>query len=475
MSSNSVQLNKRSKAALWFTVCSFLQKGISFITVPIFTRLMPTEQYGTFTIYISWYQILNIISSLYLFNGVYDNGLSKFDDDRDKLSSTFLGLTLSITTVEFFVYCLLSSTINKMTGLSSEFIILMFVEALFTPALAFWSARQRFEYKYKRLVAVTLVKSVLSPLLGIYLVNRTSGLAIGRVISTVTIESIFGVIFLIVQFRKGKTFFDKKYWNYGAKLAIPIIPHYLSGMVLNQGDRIVIDRMVGKSEVALYGLASSIGMLVQIFVTAVNSAITPWMYNNMKKGQAAVMKRSLNGVMCFIAIISVGLMLVCPEVTLIFGSEKYSQSVEAIPPIAASVFFIFLYGILSFPEFYFEKTKFLAASSLIAACINIVLNILFIPIFGYVAAGYTTLFCYMLYALGHYIVSRRILQKNKCDSYVDVRVILALSCVMAVSSLLINRILEHRIIRFSIIAVFLIAAFLERKKIIDKLKDIRSK
>ena len=39
-------LSVQAKAALWFTICSFLQKGISFITVPIFTRLMSTEEYG---------------------------------------------------------------------------------------------------------------------------------------------------------------------------------------------------------------------------------------------------------------------------------------------------------------------------------------------------------------------------------------------------------------------------------------------
>ena len=43
-----------SKAALWFTICGFVQKGISFITVPIFTRLLTTEQYGVVSIFYSW-------------------------------------------------------------------------------------------------------------------------------------------------------------------------------------------------------------------------------------------------------------------------------------------------------------------------------------------------------------------------------------------------------------------------------------
>jgi len=53
-----------SKAALWFTICGFVQKGISFITVPIFTRLLTTEQYGVVSIFYSWESIFIIFCTL---------------------------------------------------------------------------------------------------------------------------------------------------------------------------------------------------------------------------------------------------------------------------------------------------------------------------------------------------------------------------------------------------------------------------
>lgn len=107
--------------------------------------------------------------------------------------------------------------------------------------------------------------------------------------------------------------------------------------------------------------------------------------------------------------IAVALMLISPELVLIFGSPKYREAVYVIPPVAASVFFIFIYNILSMPQFYYEKTQFLMAASMAAAGANVVLNFIFIRLFGYIAAGYTTLACYMLYSVGHYIVSKRIL------------------------------------------------------------------
>ena len=116
-------LSVQAKAALWFTICSFLQKGISFITVPIFTRLMSTEEYGTYTVYLSWLQILTIMTSLYLFNGVYDNAMAKYEKQRDEYTSAMQGLTLVITGAVFALYCFTSGFWEKILNLPKSMIL----------------------------------------------------------------------------------------------------------------------------------------------------------------------------------------------------------------------------------------------------------------------------------------------------------------------------------------------------------------
>ncbi|MBQ2175250.1 MAG: polysaccharide biosynthesis C-terminal domain-containing protein [Alphaproteobacteria bacterium] len=87
-----------------------------------------------------------------------------------------------------------------------------------------------------------------------------------------------------------------------------------------------------------------------------------------------------------------------------------------------------LQSISAIPQFYFEKTQFLLISSISAALVNIGLNFVFIKMFGYVAAGYTTLVCYILYSLGHYIVSGIIIKKNiPGNRLFDKKIILLLS------------------------------------------------
>ena len=55
------------KAAFWFTVCSIINKCIQLITVPIFTRILTTTEYGQYSIFVSWQSILLIIATLNIY------------------------------------------------------------------------------------------------------------------------------------------------------------------------------------------------------------------------------------------------------------------------------------------------------------------------------------------------------------------------------------------------------------------------
>ena len=242
------------------------------------------------------------------------------------------------------------------------------------------------------------------------------------------------------------------------------------------GDRIMIDKMVGKTEVALYGLAYSIGMLVQLFISGMNSALTPWMYSKIKKGDIRSMRKVLQLLSVVVVGIAVALMLISPELVLIFGSPKYREAVYVIPPVAASVFFIFIYNILSMPQFYYEKTQFLMAASMAAAGANVVLNFIFIRLFGYIAAGYTTLACYMLYSVGHYIVSKRILVNEGIqENLMNPGFLLACSVFLIGASIICNLIFPYRILRYAILLASAGLVFWKKELLLKTMADIRKK
>ena len=98
------QMPVQMKASLWFLICSFIQKGISMITTPIFTRILTTQEYGQYSVFNAWLQILTPIVCLNLYAGVYAQGIVKFEDDRHRYSSALQGLCLTLTVLWAAIY-----------------------------------------------------------------------------------------------------------------------------------------------------------------------------------------------------------------------------------------------------------------------------------------------------------------------------------------------------------------------------------
>lgn len=405
-------LSTETRAAFWFTVCNLLQKGITMLTMPVFTRILTTQQYGVFTVYQSWYNLVNIIVTLNLSGSLINNGLMKYESKRDKFISSMQGLSSTVTIAFFIIYLVFRDFWNDVFGLSTVFMLAMFIQLLFEPAYLFWAQRQRFELKYKNLVAVTLAVSVISPAIGIAAVYATEHKAQARVVSFAFVQICAGLIFYIIQARRGKTFFAKDYWKFALKFNLPLIPHYISQMVLGQSDRIMISRMVGDGEAAIYGVAYNLATVVTLFINAVNSAFIPTLYQNMKAQKYEEIRKKANFLCLFMAALICVFMLFGPEAIALFAAPEYKAAVYVFPPVAASVFFTFIYTLYINVEFYFEKTSYVMIVSLIGAALNIALNYIFIRQYGYIAAAYTTVFCYALFALGHYLLHRFVLKKQ---------------------------------------------------------------
>lgn len=472
--SNKKNFSIQAKSGMWFVACGILQKGITFLSMPIFTRLMLPEDYGKYNIYVSWLQIITIISSLYLYYGVFSNAMSKYKEDRDTYISSMQGLIITINALLFLLFCLFSGAIVEYTKLSTTLFYYMFAEMVLTPSLEFWLARQRFEYKYKSVVFVTVIRALINPGLGILLVLTWKDSVVGRITATIIVDLVICGYLMIMQFWKGRVFFHKKYWNYALKLALPIVPNYIAGMILSHGDRIMISSLVGDRFVAFYSIAYSIGMIVQIGTQAIINAMSPWMYASFDNNAADNFPKVINVLVDLVAICACLVSLVGPELIFIFGSSEYSNAVYVIPPVAMSVICIFLYNIFSFPEFYYEKTKYLMMASVLACALNIALNYIFIQIYGYVAAGYTTLVCYVLYSIGHYFVSKKIMRINKKQKTLfDIKHIVYIIISACIFILIMNFIYPYRIVRYLVLVGFLIYIWLSRKQYIMVIKDIR--
>lgn len=468
-----------AKAGIWFVFCNLLTKGISTITVPIFTRLLTTEEYGTYSIYLSWLNIFTIITSLNLYYGAYNNALNRYRDDktRNRYIASMQGITTSLVVVLALIYVANIDFWNNVIGLPTPIMCLMLIELFVAPATLFWSGRQRFEYHYKKMVIVTLLKSALNPILGLLFVfTWDSHHEMARILGIAISEVCISGSILVYQFLKGKTFFDKKFWKYALSFNIPLLPHYLSGTILNQGDRIMIQKMVGRGEVAIYSIAYNVGMLIQIFTNAINNAMTPWMYERLNEKDFKAIRKNTTYILLGLAMIIIALMFFAPEVVLIFGSKKYIDAIYVVPPVAASVFFIFLFNIFAIPQMYYEDKRFMPIASMIAAVLNLILNYIFIRIYGYFAAGYTTLVCYIVYSIGHFYFSKAVCKKHMPGvELFEIQKIVLIGSFLVGCSILFNFLYRFSIIRYFLGGVLVTILLIQKKKIVCLIKEIKKR
>lgn len=465
-----------AKASLWFIFCSILQKGISFIIVPIFTRLLTTEEYGQVSIYQSWNSIISIFATLNLSYGVFNNGMTKYPQDRDGYTSALQGLSTVVTLAVFLIYLPFHSVIDCFTGLPFIVMLFMFGELLVAPAISFWSARQRYEYKYIILVSYSIFISVISPVIGVVAVINSQRRGIARIVSIALVNICAGLIFYIINVLKGGKFFSKEYWIFALKFNIPLLPHYLSMILLSQSDRIMIEKMFGETEVAIYSVATTFSLVMNIVTSSINNSYIPWTYQNLKINNIQKIKKTTNIVLIAVALISVVPIILAPELMSIIAPVEYADAIWIIPPISTSVFFTFVYTLFGNIEFYFEKTKFVMIASSLVAVSNIVLNALFMPMFGYMAAGYTTMACYIMFSIAHFIFMKRTCKKELgIKSVYDDKTILIISFAYLILGAIMMLLYRFVLIRYLLLLLSLVVVIIKRKKIIGFVNKLRNK
>jgi len=233
----------------------------------------------------------------------------------------------------------------------------------------------------------------------------------------------------------------------------------------------MINWFCGVSDVAFYSVAYSVSSIINTFTDAITQTLTPWRYQNMKKKKYAKINKINISILALVGGLVAITNLLAPEIIYIFGGERYAEAVWVIPPIILSVFFIFMYGIFSNVEFYFLKTKFMMVASVSSAILNILLNYVFIGRFGYIACAYTSLFCYVVYTVLHYLYMCHICKKeigraNIFDIKAMLLIALAVICIAIISTLLYN----YDIIRYGLILIILSAAILKRREILKAMR-----
>lgn len=467
------------KVSAIYMICSIIERGIYFFAVPIYTRLMPSEQYGIYSVFQSWESLLIIFATLNLWNYLFSKGMIKYEHCRDRFASSLIGLSWACTLLLFMLYVMFSGKFEVLSGLSSSLVGLMFVLFCFQPAYMYWCARQRFEYDVKGFAIATVLIAFFIPVSSIVTVllfkragNKNLGMAL--ILCKVLVPCIIYMFAAVQILKRSKVLFDKEIWGYALRFNLPLIPHFLSLIILNKADQIMIGRMCGNSDAGVYSVAYSAAYAMCMFNNAINDTIIPWLYKKMKEEKYGGIAAVGTAAILAVAVANILISLLAPEVIAVIAPAEYKNAAYIIPPVAISNVFTFMFSLFANIEYYFAETRFVAIASTISAVANVILNFVFIRRFGFIAAGYTTVFCYALYALCHCLFMIYILKKHHVVQRIyNIRQIWFIGLGAMGVALGTIVLFPFRFLRLGIVGVAFLMLLVKRRIFIEMLCNIR--
>lgn len=446
------ELQQNSKRAvqsvLWYTAGNILLKGIAFISTPIFTRLLSQSEFGAFNNISTWHALIAIFATLELSSALLRARI-EFKDDIHSFMFSQLCLGNLVTLFLYGMVCLFMDHFVALTSVEPQYIHMMFICLLFSPAITFISTHLRFQYKYKHFAILSIGTSAATTIISVILVVLLEDKLFGRAAGHFIVHGLIGICCYILIARKGFRI-KPTYWKYAINIAFPMTIHILSLYILSSSDKLMITRICGTEQTALYSLAYSCGVVLSFIWSSLNSAFSPLIGDSLSKRDFSITKKITLPYLGIYLVPAILLMLVSPELIYIMGGKNYAAARLAIPPVVAGSVMQYLYTLYVNVEQYEKKTWGVAVGTISAAVINIVLNALFIPIFGYIAAAYTTLACYSLLFAFHYLTVKK-MRLNHCY---NTRAVFA-AALLAFLAAILSSILFYSIwIRYAVIVIY---------------------
>ena len=185
--------------------------------------------------------------------------------------------------------------------------------------------------------------------------------------------------------------------------SLPLVPHFLSHWILTGSNQIILERFVPLAQVGIFNLAFTIGAVVNLLALALNNAIIP-MYGNMKLEESDSIQKTVRVTTYYFGslfITATALALLSKEAIYLLTPASYHDAGLIVGWIALGFVFLGMYyPLANVLTLVCGNSKIIGISTVIAAAINILMNIILIPRLGMLGAGITHATTYLMLLVG---------------------------------------------------------------------------
>ena len=386
--------NELKRNTIIIGISNIGSKAISFILAPLYSYYLSTSQYGTMDLITTTVGLIMPLLCLDIFEATYRFASDKKYNDKVVFSSS-MSLCMFMSIIAFVIVGLIN-----FCAIAPNAVLFSILLAVLDANYQVMSQFARGQNKMRIFALSGVINSLFLLISDIIFMVLLRYELVGWMIAY-----IFGKVIACVYVwwsANLKQFFSfksvcKEFYKEAARYALPLLPNTMMWWVMNASDRYMIAMYLGTTANGIYAVANKMPSLISVFenifyqawqtssINALEDKSRDKFYSNVFKNYFSVL---VLGVLV--------LLLVLKPVTIRLFAHGYEEAWMSTAILVVAVMFHALSGNLGTLYGTFKSTKGALITSIIGAATNIVLNMIFIPRWGIIAAAITTLIGYIV-------------------------------------------------------------------------------
>ena len=403
-----------SKQSAVYGLGTFLNQGLAFFLIPLYTRYLTPAEYGISGSVTAVMGVLSILLTLSLESAVarfyYD-----FDNEEERrryFATAWLFLLL------------FGLVVAVVLDLAGDWIFqLAFRGVPFRPygRLALWGSYLsitaviptvmfRVREQPRTFVLFSVSQFLLRVLLNITFVVHLGQGVKGIFVATLLANLVYAVPYTWIAWRGMRfSLHGTHRLRESLAYALPFVPHRLSNWVLNVSDRIVLENYVPLEALGLYTVGYRFGLMLGAMLDAVNLAWVPFYFKTAKEeGGAQTLARLVTYYVYALTFLTLGTVLLSREVVFLMAAPQFQPAYRVVPPVAIAYGLHGLYLVMVSGPSYTKRTAQIPLYTGIAAVVNVAINLSLVPRYGVMVAAWSTMVAFLVRAVLISIFSLRV-------------------------------------------------------------------
>jgi O-antigen/teichoic acid export membrane protein len=381
---------------------------LGFVLLPIYTRYLTPTDYGIFSLLLVTSSVAGIISQLGLGSALFREVIYRESDEK-VVESTALYFLIFEATTFFAVLIVLSNQLSSLIFDTSRYASLLSLTFLTTLLGVFdvvTLAKLRIQGRSTLFAVLTVARFLVGFTLNVYFIMILRRGLEGLVIANLLRAALFAVASLTLLIRDLQPVFSAPILRRILSFGVPLVPFGISHLALTSADRYFLQHFSTTAEVGLYSLGYSIGMIVNLVVSAVQLAWPAQMYTIAKSADAEQQfSKILTYYLLILGFIGLGLSVLAREVLIVMTTPSFYGAYIVVPLVALSYI---LWGTMYMTNSALEtqnRVKYMSLTIVSSAILNLGLSYLLIPTYGMMGAAWATLISYLALAVVQLLIN----------------------------------------------------------------------